>query len=56
VVVEHSIKFGHQIKFKDTEILAKTAGYMNKLVKEAAEIRLHLNNINREEEFKLSQV
>jgi hypothetical protein len=30
-------------------------GYMDQLVKEAIEIRLHLNNINRVEGFKLSQ-
>jgi hypothetical protein len=37
------------------EVLAKTAGYIDQLVKEAIEIRLNLNNINREEGFKLSQ-
>jgi signal transduction histidine kinase len=35
------------------EVLAKTAGYMDRFVKEATEIRLHANNINREKGFKL---
>jgi hypothetical protein len=26
-VAEHSTELGHQIKFKDTEVLTKTAGY-----------------------------
>jgi hypothetical protein len=37
VVVKHSIKCGHEIKFKDTETSAKTAGYMDWLEKEAIE-------------------
>lgn len=28
-VAEHSIEWGHQIKFKDTEILAKIADYVD---------------------------
>jgi hypothetical protein len=45
----------HWIKFSGTKILAKTAGYMDRLVSEAIEVWLHSNNISREEEFKLSQ-
>jgi hypothetical protein len=55
VVVEHSIEWCHQIKFRDIEVLAKTAGYMDQLIKEAREIGLHPDNINKEEGFKLSQ-
>jgi hypothetical protein len=43
-VAEHSIEWGHQIKFKDTEVLTKIAGYIDRLIK-ATEIRLHPNNI-----------
>jgi hypothetical protein len=55
VVTENSTEWGHQIKFKDTEVLTKTAGYMDRLIKEAIEIRMNPNNINREG-FKLGQV
>jgi hypothetical protein len=46
---------GLWIKFHETEVLAKTSGVMNRLVKEPIEIGLRLNNINREEGFKLSK-
>jgi hypothetical protein len=54
-VAERIIEWDHQIKFKDTEELTKTAGYMDRLIKEAIEIRLHPNNINTEKGFKLNQ-
>jgi hypothetical protein len=37
-VAEHSIQWGIQIKFKDIKVLAKIAGYMDRLVEEATEI------------------
>jgi hypothetical protein len=55
VVAEHSTKMVHRIKFKDSEVLVNTAGYMDQLVKEATEIQCHSNNVNREEGFKLIQ-
>jgi hypothetical protein len=38
VVAEPSIEWGHQIRFKDTELLAKTVDYVDWLLKEAVEI------------------
>jgi hypothetical protein len=46
-VAEHDINEGHCINFKDTMVLARTASYMDFLVKEAIEIQLHLNNFYR---------
>lgn len=54
-VTIHSTELGHQIKFQGTEVLAKIQGYMDWFVKEAIEIWLHLNNLNRKESFKLGQ-
>jgi hypothetical protein len=34
----YKIFLGHQIKFKDTEVLTKTAGYVDRLIKEATDI------------------
>jgi hypothetical protein len=34
-MAEHSIESGHSIKFQDAEVLAKTSGYIELLVKEA---------------------
>jgi hypothetical protein len=52
-VVKHSIELGHWIKFKDSDVQAKTE-YIDWLVK-ATEIWLHYNNINGEEGPKLIQ-
>jgi hypothetical protein len=54
-VAERSIGLGRQIKFKNTEVLPKTARYMDRIVKEAIESRLDSNNINQEEGYKLSK-
>jgi hypothetical protein len=54
-VAEHGIESGHRIKSHETEVPAKTSGYMGRLVKEAIGIKLHPGNINREEGFKLSK-
>jgi hypothetical protein len=48
-VAGHSIKSSHQIKFHETKVLARSSGYMDQLVKEATKLKLHLDNINREE-------
>jgi hypothetical protein len=40
--------------FHEIELLAKTSGYIDKFDTAAIEIKLHLNNINREEVFELS--
>jgi hypothetical protein len=54
-VAEHRIESGHRINFHETEILAETSDCMDRLVKEAIEIKLHLENLNREEWFILSK-
>jgi hypothetical protein len=52
-VAEHSTESGHSIKIHETEVLAKTSGYMDPLVKYTKEIKLQ-PEIQREESFKLS--
>lgn len=52
---EHSFESGHRIMFHETEVLAETSDYMDRLVKAARDIRLHPDNINREKGFKLSK-
>jgi hypothetical protein len=54
-VAEHSTESGHGIKFRETEALVKISGYMARLVREAIEIKLGQDNINKEEGFKLSK-
>jgi hypothetical protein len=54
-VAEHSIELGHWIKFQETEVLTKTSCCMDRLVREAIEINLHPNNIDREEGFELNR-
>jgi hypothetical protein len=34
IVAEHNTHWNHHINFKDTEVLAKTVGYMDQLVQE----------------------
>jgi hypothetical protein len=54
-VAEHSIEAGRNIDFNNITILEKVTGYMDRLVKEAIEIRLHPNNFNRDGGFNLSR-
>jgi hypothetical protein len=48
-----SIESGHRIMFLETEVLAKTQGYMDRLVIEAITTKLHPDKVNRREGFKL---
>jgi hypothetical protein len=41
VLAEHKFETGPNIKFDSTTILDKALGYMEGLIKEAVEIRLH---------------
>jgi hypothetical protein len=54
-VAEHSIVQGHRIQFQNSSILATKTRYMDRIVREAIEIELHLYNINREGGFCLSK-
>jgi hypothetical protein len=54
-VAEHCIETCHKIGFGEATILARSTGYMDILVKDAVEIRLHPNNFNRDNGFMLSQ-
>jgi hypothetical protein len=46
-VAEHCIELSHKIDFDEATILARRAGYTDRLVKEAIEIRLHPNNFKQ---------
>jgi hypothetical protein len=54
VVAEHSINAGHQIDFNNISVLDRASEYVDHLVKEAIQIRLNQNNINRDNGFTLS--
>jgi hypothetical protein len=54
-VAEHSISRGHRIQLQNTKILSTKSRYMDRLIKEAIEIELHPNNINREDVLCLSR-
>jgi hypothetical protein len=47
-VAEHSIEAGHNIDFKNITILDKVTGYMDRIVREAIEMRLQPNNFNNQ--------
>lgn len=44
-VAKHCINTGHRIRFSNTTVLDKTTGCMDRLVKEANEIRLNSCNL-----------
>jgi hypothetical protein len=54
-LAEHSVDFGPHIEFHNTSVLATKTQYMDHIVREAIEIELHPNNINREVGFCLSK-
>jgi len=45
---EHVMDVGHSIKFIKTCRLDRAAGYMDHMVREAVEIRLHPSKCNRD--------
>jgi hypothetical protein len=54
-VAEHSIDQGHRIQFHNASILATKTRYMDRIVREAIEIELQPDNINREGGLYLSK-
>jgi hypothetical protein len=54
-VAHHALETGHEIDFNNTCRLATTKGYMDRIIKEAIEIKLHPDNINRDGGFILSR-
>jgi hypothetical protein len=54
-VAEHSIDLGYRIQFHNTSILATKTPQTDHTVREATEIELHVENMNREVGFCLSK-
>jgi hypothetical protein len=49
------IDLGHRIQLQNTSILATKTQYMDRIIREAIEIELHPDNMNREVRFCLSK-
>jgi hypothetical protein len=54
-MTKHSSDLCHSIQFQDTRILAMKTGCMECIIREAIEMKLHPNNMNRKEGFFLSK-
>jgi hypothetical protein len=54
-MAEHSINLDHHIQLQNTTILSTKSRYMDRMIREATEIELQPNNMNREDGLCLSR-
>jgi hypothetical protein len=54
-VAEHTVDLGHRNQFHKTSILSTKTRYMDRIIREAIEIELRPNHMNREVGFCLSK-
>ena len=54
-VAEQSFNHHHMVRQQDTKILSSKTGCLNRLIREAIEIEMHPDNINRDGCFDLTR-